>query len=131
MAYATIEDLQARMEKNLNEAERKVAENLLDDAAVIIDAAAPSAQPEAKQLVSIRMVIRAIGSDDIPIGATQGGISALGYSQNWTFGGAGSTGELYLGRLEKNLLGISNAIGSYSPVEELEVQHEGDNGQII
>jgi hypothetical protein len=31
----------------------------------------------------------------------------------------GSTGELYLGRLDKTLLGVGNKIGSWSPVQEL------------
>ena len=54
----------------------------------------------------------------IPMGATQGSMSALGYSQSWTIG-SGSAGELYLGKLEKKLLGCGNSIGSYSPVEAL------------
>ena len=59
------------------------------------------------------------GTDyDIPVGATQGSMSGLGYSQSWTISN-GSTGELYLAKLEKELLGRGNAIGSYSPIEEL------------
>jgi hypothetical protein len=67
------------------------------------------------------MVIRAMGSQSevgVPVGATQGSASALGYSQSWTISN-GSTGELYLSRTEKRLLGVGNKIGSYSPVEEL------------
>jgi hypothetical protein len=48
-------------------------------------------------------------------------MSALGYSQSWTLSG-GATGELYLSKLEKSMLGlgtIGNSIGSYSPVQEL------------
>ena len=45
-------------------------------------------------------------------------MSALGYSQTWTMPG-GSTGELYLGKADRQLLGLSNSIGSYSPVQEL------------
>ena len=44
-------------------------------------------------------------------------MSALGYSQSWTISN-GSTGELYLSKAEKALLGGGNSIGSYSPVEE-------------
>lgn len=121
MAYATIEDIQKRMPRELTEEEKPVCEALLEDAAVIIDAYNEAADAEAKQVVSCRLVIRAIGdggSAGIPIGATQGSKSALGYSQSWTIG-AGSVGELYLGRLEKKLLGLSGQIGSYSPTEEL------------
>lgn len=122
MAYATIEDIQKRITRELSEEEKKVCEALLDDAAVIIDSYNDGADAEAKQVVSCRLVIRAIGDgseSDIPIGATQGSQSALGYSQSWTISGAGSVGELYLGRLEKKLLGLSGQIGSYSPTEEL------------
>ena len=68
------------------------------------------------------MVIRALGDGDgtgVPMGATQGSMSAMGYSQSWTMSGGASVGELYLNKLDKKLLGSGNAIGSYSPVEEL------------
>ena len=51
------------------------------------------------------------------MGATQGSMSALGYTQSWTMGSNGSTGELYLSKLEKKLLGIGDRIGSRSPLE--------------
>ena len=54
-----------------------------------------------------------------PLGATQGSQSALGYSQSWTIGSGGATGELFLGKLERKLLGAGDKIGSYSPVQEL------------
>ena len=121
MAYATVDDVQARMAREMSVTEQGVCSNLLDDAAVIIDAYNSEADTEAKKLVSVRMVTRAIGDGadaGIPMGATQGSMSALGYSQSWTIG-AGSAGELYLGKLEKKLLGCGDAIGSYSPTEEL------------
>ena len=121
MAYATVSDVQARMTRQMSTDEQSVCSNLLDDAAVIIDAYNSEADTEAKKLVSVRMVTRAIGDGadaGIPMGATQGSMSALGYSQSWTIG-AGSAGELYLGKLEKKLLGCGDAIGSYSPTEEL------------
>lgn len=121
MAYATVEQVQARMTRTMSEDEQTVCEALLDDAAVVIDSFAAGAAVDAKALVSCRMVIRALGdgtSGVAPVGATQGSMSALGYSQSWTMSG-GATGELYLSKLEKQLLGKGNAIGSYSPVEEL------------
>ena len=119
MAYATVEDVQERMISTMSEAQETVCTALLEDAAVLIDAYAPAADAEVKKVVSCRMVARAIGdgSDSgIPAGASQGSMSALGYSQSWTIG-AGSVGELYLGKLEKKLLGAGNRIGSYSPVQ--------------
>jgi len=121
MAYASVEDVQSRMTRTLSEDEEEVCETLLDDAAVLIDAFAANAEAEKKLVVSCRMVMRALGDGSdggVPMGATQGSQSALGYSQSWTISN-GSTGELYLSKLEKQLLGIGNRIGAYSPVQEL------------
>lgn len=121
MAYATVNDIQARLTRDLTADEQAVATTLLDDAAVMIDATAEDAQESAKKLVSCRMVIRALGdgeSNGFPIGATQGSMGGLGYTQSWTIG-SGANGELYLTRLDKKLLGAGNRIGSYSPIEEL------------
>ena len=121
MAYATIQDIQARMTRTLSESEQTVCTNWLDDVAVLIDAVNVNASSDAKKIVSCNTVIRAIGNGetDIPIGATQGTMSALGYSQSWTVGSGGSTAEIYLSRIDKKLLGANNSIGSYSPVEDI------------
>lgn len=120
-AYATVEDVQARMVRTMSSDEQAVCSVLLEDAAAMIDAVASSASASAKQVVSCRMVIRALGdgsASGYPIGASQGSMSGLGYSQSWTVSG-GSTGELYIGKADRQLLGLSNSIGSYSPVQEL------------
>lgn len=121
MAYATVADVQERMVNTMSEAQETVCAALLDDAAVLIDAYAPTADAEIKKVVSCRMVSRAIGdgSDSgIPAGASQGSMSALGYSQSWTMAG-GSTGEVYISKTERKMLGVGDRIGSYSPVEEM------------
>lgn len=120
MAYATVADVQARMKRTMTQDEQSICSTLLDDAAVMIDATGTSAGDAAKLTVSCRMVVRAMGdgSDGVPMGATQGSMSALGYSQSWTISSGGSVGELYLSKADKAMLGISNAIGSYSPVQE-------------
>lgn len=120
--YATVEDVQSRMSGLMSDDERQTCATMLEDAAMIIDAYNVKADPETKQLVSCRMVVRALGDGTdtgIPIGATQGSMSALGYSQSWTVGGSGTVGELYLGKLDKKLLGVGNSIGSHSPLEDL------------
>ena len=120
MAYATVEDVQARMSRQMSESQA-ICSTMLDDAAVIIDSFNEAAASDKKLIVSCRMVIRQLGdgSDSgVPIGATQGSMSGLGYSQSWTLSN-GSTGEIYLSKLDKQLLGVGNKIGSYSPVEEL------------
>lgn len=123
MKYATVDDVQAGF-RPLDSGERDTCDELLEEAAIIIDAYNEDADENAKRLVSCRMVRRAIGDgtggQTLPLGATQGSIAAGGYSQSWTISG-GSAGELYLGKVEKKLLGLGNAIGSYSPVQEMVV----------
>lgn len=125
-AYATVEDVQGRMTRTLTETETTVVGNLLNDAAVLIDSYNASASADAKLIVSCRMVIRAVGDgqSDVPIGASQGSIAALGYSQSWTMGTNASVGQLYLDRTDKGILGGGSKIGAYSPVEALVRQCE-------
>lgn len=118
MAYATVNDVQARMSVVMTETQQNICSNLLDDAAVIIDTFNINAATENKKIVSIRMVQRALNVDsDIPLGATQGSMSAMGYSQSWTMGANSSVGELYLNKLEKQMLGKGNQIGCTSVLE--------------
>lgn len=121
MAYAAFSDVEVRLNKQFNTQEQGLCEALLDDAATIIDSYNINAELDAKKVVSCRMVIRAIGNSDvdIPIGSTQGSMSALGYSQSWTMSG-GAMGELYLTKLDKKILGLGNKIGSYSPLEGMQ-----------
>lgn len=121
-AYATVDDVEKRILRTLSDDEERVCESLLDDAGVIIDAFNESAPAESKLVVSCRMVIRALGdgeSNGVPIGASQGSMAAMGYSQSWTMGSGGNVGELYLSKLDKQTLGYGNKIGSRSPVEDL------------
>ena len=121
MAYATVEDVQARMSRQLTDSESDVASVLLDDAGVLIDATNTTVEDAIKLVVSCRMVIRAIGdgNDSIPVGASQGSMSGLGYSQSWSIGNNGAVGELYFTKVERKMLKIGDLIGSYSPVQEL------------
>ena len=121
-AYATVQDVQDRMTRTMSDDEEALCGTLLDDAALIIDTYNVNATADAKKVVSCRMVIRAMGDGEdsgVPPGATQGSQSALGYSQSWTIGSGGSTGELYLSRLERRLLGLGDTVGSYSPTQAL------------
>lgn len=118
ISYADISEVKARYNSPFNE---DTCRALLEDAAIIIDAYNTSANLEAKKVVSCRMVIRAMGisdSADVPIGATQATMSALGYSQTWTLS-QGATGELYLSKQDKSILGGASKVGAYSPVEDL------------
>lgn len=129
MAYATYEDVQARMSRQMSAEEQSICTTLLDDAAVVIDLFNEGAASDIKKIVSCRMVIRSLGdgSQGVPVGATQGSMSGLGYSQSWSLSN-GSVGELYLSKLEKEMLGRGNKIGSHSPLEDLtEVENEGND----
>ena len=129
MAYATVQDVQDRMTRTLSENEEAICATLLDDSAIIIDTYNSEASADSKNVVSCRMVIRALGdgeSSGIPMGATQATMSALGYSQTFTMGGGASVGELYLEKLEKKLLGCGDKIGSYSPVQALVCEGSDD-----
>lgn len=119
--YASVEDVEKRCRRSLSDEEKKLCEALLEDAAIIVDAYGKDADEDVKQVVSCNMVIRAIGSgedDGTPIGASQGSLSALGYSQSWTLS-SGSVGELYLAKLDKKLLGVGNRVGMCSPLEDM------------
>lgn len=120
MAYAEISEVEAGF-RTLTDTEREQCGALLSEAAIIIDAYNKNAGAEAKRLVSCRMVRRQLGSGEemgmqFPMGSTQGTMSAMGYSQSFTMG-SGATGELYLGKLEKKLLGVGDRIGAHSPLE--------------
>lgn len=118
-AYATVEEVAAGF-RELDEDEQARAEQLLQEAAVLIDVTATQADADVKAVVSCRMVRRALGDSStaaMPMGASQASIAAGGYSQSWTLGSGGAAGELYLGRTERLLLGLGNRIGARSPLE--------------
>lgn len=119
MAYAKPEDVIARIPRDIGPEEEQLICVLLEDAAILIDACAKDAGEKVKAVVSCRMVIRALGDGNgagVPIGATQGTMTAGPYSQTWTLG-SGSSGELYLSKADKAMLGVANRIGASSPLE--------------
>lgn len=118
-AYATAAEVAAGF-RDLTADEQARAEQLLQEAAVLIDVTATQADADVKAVVSCRMVRRALGDSStaaMPLGASQASIAAGGYSQSWTLGSGGAAGELYLGRTERLLLGLGNRIGAHSPLE--------------
>lgn len=119
MTYATVEDVEKRSKREFSDKEKEACGSLLEDVAIVIDAYNSKAGEDAKRLVSCNVVLRIIGtqSDDVPVGATQGSLSALGYSQSWSISN-GSVGEIYLTKLDKKLLGAGNRIGFTNPYEE-------------
>lgn len=117
--YAAVEDVEKRCRRTLTEEERTACEVLLEDAEVLVDSYNANAAEYVKKVVCCNVVVRAMGdgSAGVPIGASQGSMSALGYSQTRTMA-SGSTGELYLNKSDKRLLGVGNRIGTTNPFEE-------------
>lgn len=125
MAYATHVDILKRRgvkEETLDIEYIDYIMTLLEDAAVIIDTYNKNASESAKKIVSCSMVTRVLGSvdDAVPVGTTQGTTSALGYSQTWVLGSSGASGELYLSKTDKRILGCGNKITFVSQLERQE-----------
>lgn len=118
MAYATVSDIEARWH-TLTPSESAKAATLLDDAAAILDTLAvfDSSDPDVAanlKIVSCNMVIRAMSSSADTFGMSQGSMTAGPYTQSWTF--ANPSGDMYLTKMEKRLLGITQGyIGSIRP----------------
>ena len=112
MAYATVADLERRWHP-LSDDDRAVAEVLLEDAALLIDAQTcidlnDPLRARAAAYASVNMVQRALASrGQDSFGISQQTISADIYSQSMTF--ANPAGDLYMSGMEKRLLGISSA----------------------
>lgn len=123
MAYATYEDVQTRLGRIFTETEQTTCTSLLNRAALMIDSysAAADKSDDIKKEVSVNTVGRVMANleMDIPVGASQGSMSGIGYAQSWTISSGGSVGNLYFDRADRKLLGIGNQIGSYSPVQEM------------
>lgn len=121
MAYATYADVETRIGRTFTETEQETCTSLLGRVALMIDSysTANGKTDEIKKEVSVNTVSRVMVDSEtgIPIGASQGSMGALGYTQSWTIGSGGSVGELYIAKADKKLLGIGDQIGSYSPVE--------------
>ena len=114
MRYATVEEVEAGF-RELNDSEKSLCGTLLDEAGIVIDAYSQDAPFERRQLDA------GTGGQNaamFPLGASQASASALGYQQSWTVSGGG-VGELYLSKLEKNLLGVGDKIGAHSPLEDM------------
>ena len=122
MSYGSVAQVEAGY-RELDADEYAKCEALLDEASILIDSTGTTASCEVKAVVACRMVRRAIsdGEASVPMGATQGTVSAGGYSQSWTVGSSGTTGELYIGRSDRKLLGLGNAIGAGNPLIPTEV----------
>lgn len=114
MSYAGVSDIESRW-RVLTADEQERAEALLDDASAIIDALASDVDADKAKIVVCDMVIRAMSASAADsFGASSTSITAGPYSQSWSY--ANPSGDLYLTKLEKRLLGITASyIGSIQP----------------
>lgn len=115
MAYAEVSDLEARW-KPLTEEEQQIAETLLEDASAMLDALVDvdgkCVQENLLKIVCCNMVQRSMTAGTMDaFGVTQQSMTAGPYTQSWTM--ANPSGDMYLTKMEKKLLGISTGyIGS-------------------
>jgi len=108
MAYADVEDVAARW-RYLSEDEAARAEVLLEAASEMLDALVPSTEGKEALLKTVccDMVIRTLAlgvSDNYGLASTN--MTAGPYSQSWNY--YNPSGDMYLTKLEKKLLGISS-----------------------
>lgn len=117
MAYAAYADVEKRLGRTFSSNEQEVCNTLLERAALLIDSYNASASADIKKSVSVETVARAMNvTPDVPMGASQGSMSGLGFSQSWTMQSGGAVGDIYLSKADKKLLGVGDAIGASNPL---------------
>ena len=109
MAYADVSDLEVRW-RTLTDEEQARAEALLDDASAMLGAYITVDETDDKQLnllkiITCNMVERAMSTGGDMYGVTQQSMTAVGFSQQFSY--ANPTGDLYITKAEKRMLGIS------------------------
>ena len=109
MAYADVSDLEVRW-RTLTTDEQARAEALLDDASAMLDAYVTVDETDEQQMKLLKIVVcnmveRAMSTGGDIFGVTQQSMTAGPYAQ--TFNYANPTGDLYITKSEKRLLGIS------------------------
>lgn len=115
--YASYTDVEKRLGRTFDNTEKEICNTLLERAALEIDSYNDQASADAKKSVSVEAVARAMNETaDVPMGASQGSMSAMGYSQSWTMPNGGSVGSVYLSKADKRLLGVGNLINASNPL---------------
>ena len=119
MAYALVSDVEARW-RDLTTSEESRASVLIDDASAMLAALVNVDPNDAEQAhllktVCCDMVIRAMAATESDMfGVSQASMTAGPYTQSMSY--SNPSGDMYLTKLEKRLLGItSDYIGSIPP----------------
>ena len=109
MAYADVSDLEVRWRTLTTDAQER-AEALLDDASAMLDAYVTVDETDEQQMKLLKIVVcnmveRAMSMGGDIFGVTQQSMTAGPYAQTYNY--ANPTGDLYITKSEKRLLGIS------------------------
>ena len=117
MAYADIEDIEVRLNRTFTTSEQASVQALLDGASAVLNKLVSIDDGDTEQaallnFVCTNMVCRAISAQGLDVlGASQASITAGAYTQSYSF--STPSGDMYLTKLEKRLLGITTGyIGS-------------------
>ena len=120
MAFAEVSDIEARWHP-LSSEEQERAEVLLEDASAMLSELVKVDESDEEQadllkIVSCNMVIRSMSATEHDsFGATNMSMTAGPYQQSFTY--SNPTGDMFLTKMEKRLLGItSNFIGYIRPM---------------
>lgn len=119
MAFADVSDIEARW-RTLTVDEKARAAVLIEDASAVLSRLVtvdPNDEQQAAVLTTVccNMVIRAMSATESDMfGVSQSSMTAGPYSQSMNY--ANPSGDMYLTKMEKRLLGISSGyIGSIRP----------------
>ncbi|MBQ1449575.1 MAG: hypothetical protein IIZ12_01390 [Eggerthellaceae bacterium] len=110
MAYADVSDLESRW-RELTDEEQARATVLLDDASAMLAASVTVDETDEQQMallkiVTCNMVQRSMSTaSGDTYGVSQQSMTAVGFTQQYTY--TNPTGDLYITKSEKRLLGIS------------------------
>lgn len=115
MAYAEVSDIEVRLGRTFTAEEQVNIQALLDGASAVLNKLVilddTTEQNELLKFVCTNMVSRAVDSGVDVYGASQASVTAGPYTQSFSF--ATPSGDMYLTKLEKRLLGITSGyIGS-------------------
>lgn len=117
MAYAEVSDLESRW-RELTDDEAARTEVLLGDASAMLAASvtvddADEQQAALLKIVTCNMVQRAMSTGGDMYGVTQQSMTAVGFTQQFSY--ANPTGDLYITKAERRMLGIGGKIGVAVP----------------
>jgi len=119
MAFALVSDIEARW-RDLSTVEESRASVLIDDASAMLSSLVTVDAQDEKQAALLKtvccsMVIRCMSATQADtFGVSNASMTAGSYTQQWTY--SNPSGDMYLTKLEKKLLGITSGyIGSIEP----------------